>query len=141
MFFRPLGVKIGQYAALAAQGICFKHLKNMEKKLLKHFNKIKAEMEALGVYKSQDDLIIENAALLLSLIDDARKNLKEQVQVYPNGTRQISPELSNLRGLLTDFQKCASQLGLTPSSRKRIGIENQKKQVESKLMTMRKKIG
>ena len=113
----------------------------MEKKLLKHFNKIKAEMEALGVYKSQDDLIIENAALLLSLIDEARKNLKEQVQVYPNGTRQISPELSNLRGLLTDFQKCAGQLGLTPSSRKRIGIETQKKQIVSKLMTMRKKTG
>jgi phage terminase small subunit len=46
-----------------------------------------------------------------------------------------------LRGLLTDFQKCAGQLGLTPSSRKRIGVEMQKKQVESKLMTMRKKTG
>lgn len=105
----------------------------------KHYNKLRKLVETTGQYLPQvDDMIIEHGALILDMIDDAKKELGEHIQVFSTGARQISPEVNNLRGLLQDFQKVANQLGLTPASRKKLGVEK-KKEVKSSVLELRKK--
>jgi phage terminase small subunit len=82
--------------------------------------------------------MIEQAALILTMLDQAKKELEKYVQIYPTGATNISPELNNVRGLIGDFNKIANQLGLTPASRKRLGIEK-KKEVKSSILELRKK--
>jgi phage terminase small subunit len=76
--------------------------------------------------------------LILTMLDQAKKELEKYVQIYPTGATNISPELNNVRGLIGDFNKIANQLGLTPASRKRLGIEK-KKEVKSSILELRKK--
>jgi len=106
----------------------------------KHFAKIKKLVSVTGQYlPAVDDVVIEHAALLLDMIDIARDQVGEQIQVFPTGARQIAPEVANLRGLIADFQKVATQLGLTPAARKKMGVEIKSEKPKSALMALRKK--
>jgi len=104
----------------------------------KHFNKLKKLIEETGQYMPADDIAISHAAKILDMIDTAEKELDEHIQVFSSGARQIAPEVNNLRGLMADFQKCATQLGLTPAARRKMGVEK-KKQVKSSILELRKK--
>jgi P27 family predicted phage terminase small subunit len=110
----------------------------MQKVNKKHIDSIRKSMEEIGTYNQVDDKMIEQAALILTMLDQAKKELEKYVQIYPTGATNISPELNNVRGLIGDFNKIANQLGLTPASRKRLGIEK-KKEVKSSILELRKK--
>ena len=106
----------------------------------KYVKSVKAAVESTGLYTSADDIVIEQAALLLTMIDKAREEVENYIQVFPTGAEQIAPQVNNLRGLVSDFQKVAMQLGLTPASRKKLQIEPAKKeQPKSPLMALMKK--
>lgn len=110
----------------------------MQKIDKKHIDAITDAVKSAGVYEKSDDKIIEQAALLLTMIDRAKKELQDYVQVFQTGAANVSPQMANVRGLVSDFNKIAAQLGLTPASRKKLGIEK-KKEVKSSVLELRKK--
>lgn len=104
----------------------------------KHIKAIRAAVESIGHYNPADDIVIEQAALLLTMIDKARAEVQNYIQVFPSGAEQIAPQVNNLRGLISDFQGFADKLGLTPAARKKLGVEPAKKEnAKSSLMAMR----
>ena len=106
----------------------------------KHYNRVKKLVEVTGQYlPGVDDIAVEHAAILLDMIEVARAQVAEHMQVFPSGARQIAPEVNNLRGLLADFQKAASQLGLSPAARKKMGVEVKAEKPKSALMALRRK--
>lgn len=110
----------------------------MQKINKRHVNSIKQSMQDAGIYNSADDKMIEQAALILTMLDQAKKELESYVQVFPTGATNVSPEMTNVRGLVSDFNRIASHLGLTPASRKKLGVEK-KKEVKSSVLELRKK--
>jgi phage terminase small subunit len=106
----------------------------------KHILDIKKAMQDANLYEKSDDKIIEQAALLLTMLDRAKEELANYVQVFPTGATNVSPEMNNVRGLISDFNKLANQLGLTPYSRKKLGVEK-KKEVKASILELRKKHG
>lgn len=89
----------------------------------KYFNRIKEAMQSAKIYSDVNDIVIEHAAVTLAMIDTAKKAVKTkgQIQNFKTGARQISPEVNNLRGLMSDFRKYADTLGLTPSALQKLG--------------------
>lgn len=112
----------------------------MTKNQKKHFTNLKKLVDATGQYlPAVDDIGLEHAAILLDMIDTAKEQVAEHIQVFPTGARQIAPEVNNLRGLLADFSKMADKLGLSPAARKKMGVEVKKEKPKSALMAMRRK--
>ena len=105
----------------------------------KYFKDIKKQMEEAGIYSPVTDTVIEHAAVTLVLIDTAKGLLKTkgQIQSFKTGARQISPEVNNLRGLLSDFRKYAETLGLTPASLQKLGGKSEKEEESPKMSIMR----
>jgi phage terminase small subunit len=110
----------------------------MQKIDKKHIAAIRKAMEDNGLYQKSDVKIIEQGALLLTMLDRAKEELEQYVQVFPTGATNVSPEMGNVRGLISDFNKIANQLGLTPYSRKKLGVER-KKETKSSILELRKK--
>ena len=109
----------------------------------KYYNIIKKAMTEAGVYNPATDVVIEHAAVTLSMIDDAKKAVNEsgQIQTFKTGAKQIAPEVNNLRGLLSDFLKYADKLGLTPGAMQKLGggIEEEKPDTKLSIMSFAKK--
>jgi len=111
-----------------------------KKAMESHKKRITAAVVETGHYLPSDDLLIEHAALTLTLIDQARKDVKH-IQVFPTVATQIAPEMNNLRGLLKDFIGYTKELGLSPAARKALKIEPQKEEeAPSPIMALRMKM-
>lgn len=105
----------------------------------KHAKAIREAVQHTGHYTEADEIVINQAALILTMIDQAQKEVTQFIQVFPTGAEQISPQVNNLRGLIADFQKIAMQLGLTPAARRKLGIEPVRtEKPKSSLMALRK---
>ena len=96
----------------------------------KFFNQIKEAMTEAGIYAPIHDVLIGHAALTLAQIETAKKLVKQsgQIQKFKTGARQISPEATNLRHLLSDFRKYADQLGMSPGSLQKLGGKEEKEE-------------
>jgi P27 family predicted phage terminase small subunit len=105
----------------------------------KYFNQIKTAMQEAGIYSAPNDTLIEHAALTLVMIDAAKQAVKKQgqIQKFKTGARQISPEVNNLRGLLSDFRKYAETLGLSPATLQKLGGKDDKEEEAPKVSIMR----
>ena len=110
----------------------------MQKINKKHIHSITKAMKDSGIYTPADDKMIEQAALILTMLDQAKKELDSYVQVFATGAANVSPEMANVRGLVSDFNRIASHLGLTPASRKKLDVQK-KKEVTSSVLALRKK--
>lgn len=110
----------------------------MQKVNKKHIDFIKKSMIESGIYAPADDKSIEQAALILTMLDQAKEELESYVQTFATGATNVSPEMANVRGLISDFNRIAAQLGLTPMSRKKLDIQK-KKEVKSSVLELRKK--
>lgn len=105
----------------------------------RYYTTIKKQMEEAGIYSPAADTVIKHAAITLVLIDEAKVLLEVegQIQSFKTGARQISPELYNLRSLLSDFRKYAETLGLTPASLQKLGGKLEKEEEAPKMSIMR----
>lgn len=112
----------------------------MEAEIKAHYDKILESVKRTGRYNEADNVLIEHAALTLSLIEKANKELKKSgmIQTFKTGAKQIAPEINNLRGLLADFRKYCDDLGLSPAARKSLDIQIVEEKKVSRIMQLRK---
>jgi phage terminase small subunit len=77
--------------------------------------------------------VITRTAKTMALLEEADKDLKNgQVQVFPNGAKNISPELTIYKTHLSHLLGLLKDLGLTPAARNKMKLDL--KEDESDLM-------
>jgi len=90
----------------------------------RYFNILVHDLEYCGLLSEADSVLVTRTAKSLSLLDEADKDLKNnQIQEYPNGTRQVSPELTVYKTHLAHVEGFLKQLGLTPAVRDKMRNE------------------
>jgi P27 family predicted phage terminase small subunit len=85
----------------------------------KIYSRLKTHLENNSASAEIDCINLSIAARIISqMVDDAKQwKTKGSVMFYPNGTRQISAELTAFKTSYELFKSVATNLGLTPKSR------------------------
>lgn len=90
----------------------------------KMYDKVGQYLIKNGLFKSVDVILL--FALVIQWEDHvffARESReKGRIQVFPNGTRQMSPEHSGLQKSLEKIYKLSDKLGIGEGARKKLGI-------------------
>jgi len=90
----------------------------------RYFEIIVNDLEYCGLLSEADSVLVTRTAKSMALLDEADKDLKgNQIQEYPNGSRQVSPELTVYKTHLSHVEGFLKQLGLTPAVRDKMRME------------------
>ena len=97
------------------------------------FDQLVSHLTEIGLYSNADNVVITRTAKTMALLEQADKDLKNgQVQVFPNGAKNISPELTIYKTHLSHLLGLLKDLGLTPAARNKMKLDL--KEDESDLM-------
>lgn len=90
----------------------------------RYFDQLVQDLELAGLLNDSDSILITRCAKSMHLLEQSDKDLKDnQIQTYPNGSRQVSPELTVYKTHLAHVEGFLKQLGLTPAVRDKMRNE------------------
>jgi len=90
----------------------------------RYFDRLVQDLEYCGLLNEADSVIVTRCARSIQLLEEADAELKgNQIQTYPNGSRQVSPELTVYKTHLAHVEGFLKQLGLTPAVRDKMRNE------------------
>ncbi len=89
------------------------------------WRRVVPDMQKAGLLIEADRATLELFCATMGDVRELEKELRKNGRTIttPNGCLQPSPAWSQLRQARTDALKCAVQLGLTPKSRKTLGVD------------------
>jgi P27 family predicted phage terminase small subunit len=95
------------------------------------FTQLCDHLKEIGLFSEADNVIITRAAKVMALLEQADKDLKKgQIQDFPNGTRQVSPEHTVYKNHLSTLVSLLKDLGLTPAARNRMKLDLTEKETD-----------
>jgi P27 family predicted phage terminase small subunit len=95
------------------------------------FNQLCDHLKEIGLFSEADNVIISRTAKVMALLEEADKDIKKgQIQDFPNGTRQISPEHTVYKNHLATLIGLLKDLGLTPSARNKMKLDLTEKETD-----------
>jgi P27 family predicted phage terminase small subunit len=95
------------------------------------FNQLSDHLKEIGLFSEADNVIITRTAKVMALLEQADKDLKKgQIQDFPNGTRQVSPEHTVYKNHLSTLVSLLKDLGLTPAARNRMKLDLTEKETD-----------
>jgi len=86
------------------------------------WNDVAPKLERLGILTELDGFALAAMCLEWSEYIKLRTSGEESIQVFANGTRNLSPEISAAHKCLKEARAFFGEFGLTPSSRSRLSI-------------------
>jgi len=89
---------------------------------LETWQDVAPKLERLGILTELDGFALAAMCLEWSEYIKLRTSGEESIQVFANGTRNLSPEISAAHKCLKEARAFFGEFGLTPSSRSRLSI-------------------
>lgn len=93
-----------------------------------------------GSLSDADVFLLENAAKCLAVMKQAENAMDSEgiIQVFQNGSRQVSPEWAVWRNAARDFEMYVKHFGLSPKARKDLDISEPESTKADPLTRLRK---